>query len=210
MTDTADDDAFCAAYGDHLVDCTAPLFSERDLAQLLFPETMLKLNNWIHEGYITPQHLKDPRGGRDRRRYSIAEIARITVVDGLVNGIGIPPRQAIEVANFAMPFLNDCCFDRHPDGARKSAAVLYVISWLDRKAGRMKSSMLYRKPDETAWYEEDPYLNLDAAPCAPPAGVAILLPITEYFSQIFMNCAKFLVNNKRDGITDKYKRPIAG
>jgi hypothetical protein len=185
----------------------APLFSERDLAQILFPETMLKLGNWIAAGYVTPKYQKDPRGGPDRRRYSISDIARICIIDSLVNSTCMPPRQAIEVADFAMTFEGDA-FDRHPDGVRKSEARIYVISHRDRGTGRMKSSVLYRKPEEAAWYEDDPFLNPDATPGAPPAGVGVFIPLTDAFNEIFMNCAKFLVNNKRGGLMDKYGRPV--
>jgi hypothetical protein len=207
MIDTVDDDAFRAVYGDHFIDCMAPQFSERDLAQILFPETMLKLGNWVAAGYVTPKYEKDPRGGKDRRRYSISDIVRIAIIDSLVNGAWMPPRQAVEIADFAMTFQGDA-FDRHPDNVRKSEAEVYVISHRDRSTGRMKSNAVYRKPDEGAWYEDDPFLNPDATPGAPPAGIGVFVPVTDCFKSVFMNCAKFLVNNKRGGLMDKYRRPI--
>jgi hypothetical protein len=207
MTDTADDDAFRAVYGDHFVDCTSPLFSEHDLTKLLFPETILKLGNWIAAGYVKPKYEKDPRGGKDRRRYSIVDITRITIMDSLVNGVGIPPRSAIEVADFAMTFQGDC-FDRHPDGAMKSPAKIYVISHRDRSTGRMNSHVFYSKPNEPALYPDDPFINPDAKRQGPPAGVGVYVPVSDFFYGMFMNCAKYLVNNKRGGLMDKYRRPV--
>ena len=207
MIDTADDDAFCAVHGDHFFDCMAPQFSERDLAQILLPETMLKLGNWVAAGYVIPKYQKDLRGGPDRRRYSISDIVRIAIIDSLVSSACMPPRQAVEVADFAMTLLGDQ-YERHPDGVVKSMASIYVISYRDRSSGQMKSNALYRKPDEGAWYDDDPFLNPDATPGAPPAGIGVFVPVTDSFKSVFMNCAKFLVNNKRGGLMDKYRRPV--
>ena len=207
MADSWDDDAFCAVYGDHFFDCTSAVFSPRDLEQLLFPETILKLNNWVQHGHVRPQYWKDPRGGKDRRRYSICDVVRILIIDGLVNGIGLPPQHAVEVADYAMTFQGDL-FDRHPDGMRKSEALIFVLSRRDRATGRMKSTPLYLKPEGAAWYDDDPFLNPDAKPHGPPAGTCVLVPVTHHFQKVFMECAKFLVNNKRGGIMDKYRRPV--
>ncbi len=208
MTDKADDDAFSAVHGEHFFDVHTAQFSEGDLKQLLHPETMVKLQNWIQAGYVKPDMpWKHPRGGKERRGYSIVEICRINIIDSLVNGIGIAPSKAVEVADFAIPFLNDR-FDRHADGVLKSKAHLYIYSWLDRSTGRMKSSVAYLKPpDTTVWYADDPFLNPDAKPYRPPAGMCILTPISDFFNAMFTNCAKYLVNNKR-GAMDKFRRPV--
>jgi hypothetical protein len=208
MIETENDKLFRAVHGDTFFDCTTPQFSEQDLANILFPETMLKLGNWIQAGYVKPDYWKDPRGGKDKRRYSIVEIFRIGLIDSLVNGIGIKPSHAVEVVDFVIPFFNDI-FDRHPDRELKSKAALYVMSWLDRRTGHMVSNVLYVKPDDAAgtYYEDDPYLNPDAKPLRSPGGTSILLPVTDLFYGLFLNCAKYLAMRNR-GMTDKWGRPI--
>jgi hypothetical protein len=198
-----------AEYGDYFFDCIAPQFSEYDLGRILLPETMTKLNNWITAGYVKPHLWKDPRGGRDRRRYSIAEIFRIAIIGSLVNNIGIRPSDAAEIADFAIPFLNENRFERHPDRELKSKANLFLMSWRDRESGRVKSKTIYFKADDNAWYDDDPYLNPDAKPQGPPVGIHILLPLTDIFNGVYMDCAKYLVNNKRAELLDKYGKPIA-
>jgi hypothetical protein len=196
-------------YGETYFSVHDPQFSEQDLSNLFFPATLLKLGNWIQAGYIKPDYRKDPRGGRDRRRYSIVEIARISIIDGLVNCIGIAPSRAVEVADFCIPFLNDH-FDRNPDRTLKSLSSIYVISWLDRSSGRMQSKVMYRKPpedDDFAWYEDDPFLNPDAKPCGPPGHMAIVVPVTRWFMTLFINCTKYLWNRNR-GLLDKWGRPV--
>src|SRR5687768_2555944 len=106
---------------DTFFDVHDPQFSHEDLARIFFPDTMLKVGNWIQAGHVKPDYWKDPRGGKERRRYSIVEIARIGIIDQLVHGVGIKPSQAAEIADFGIPFLNDS-FDRHLDGERKSTA----------------------------------------------------------------------------------------
>jgi hypothetical protein len=56
-------------YGETYFSVHDPQFSEQDLSNLFSPATLLKLGNWIQAGYIKPDYCKDPRGGRDRRRY---------------------------------------------------------------------------------------------------------------------------------------------
>jgi hypothetical protein len=193
--------------GDTFFDVHAPQFSHDDVGRIFFPDTMLKLGNWITAGYVKPERVKDPvKGGPARLRYSVTEIVRIAILDSLVNGIGIKPSQASEVADFCMPFLNDA-FDRHPDGELVSTARLYVASWLNREDGKMKSSVSYRKLDDPALYVEDPYLNPDAKPHAPSKGTAIHLALTDTFNTVFLACAQLLSNQGRGGM-DKFRRPV--
>lgn len=206
----ADDDAFCADHGEHFFDCTTAQFSERDLGNIFFPDTMLKLENWITAGYVKPDLYKDPEGGRkERRRYNIVEVARIAIIDSLTNGCGLKPSQAVEVADFSLPFLNDSFFDRHPDRTLKSNARIFVLSWLDRQTGRMKSKVYFLKPDDKdcAWYEEDPYIDPTAKPGSPPGGSGVYLPLTDFFIDVFMKCGKYLAARDR-GLLDKWGRPL--
>ena len=178
-----------------------PQFSQEDVGRIFFPDVMLKLGNWITAGHVKPERVKDPvKGGPARLRYSVTEIYRIGVIDMLVNGIGIKPSQAAEVADFALPFLNDA-FDRHLDGERVSEARMYVTSYLERDDGTMKSRIFYRKPDDGALYLEDPYRNPDAKPHAPPLHrVAIYLPLTDTFNKVFLTCTELLTIQKRGGM----------
>jgi hypothetical protein len=205
MTENDELFALTGVHGDTAFSAYDLQFSEQDLSHIFYPETMLKLNNWIQAGYVKPGYLKDPRGGRDRRRYSIFGIARIGIIDTLVNGIGISPSQAVEVVDFATPYLNDQ-FDRHPDGTLKSEAHLYLHSWLDRPSGRMKSRVIYMTDDWT-FYEDDPFRNLDAKRCAPPIGASIFLPLSRFFSETFLKCTTYLAARKR-GMLDRYGRPV--
>lgn len=203
---TPEDQAFFDRYGGVFFEVHTNQFSHDDLSKIFFPDTMLKLGNWIAAGYVKPDYQKDPtRGGPDRRRYSIVEITRIAIIDTLVNAIGLKPSQAAQVADFSIPFLNDT-FDRHPDNTPKSTARIYIVSWLNREDGRIKSTVYYRKLDDPNLYGDDPHLNPDAKPIAPP-WAAIHLPLTDTFNKIFIECAKFLVINKRGGV-DKFRRPV--
>ena len=207
MTGTENDKLFNSVHGDTYFDCIGSQFSEIDLASILMPATMLKLGNWVHAGYVKPDYWKDPRGGRDRRRYSMVEIFRIALIDTLVNSVGIKPSQAVEIVDFALPFLNDVCFDRHPDREQKSKARIHVLSHIDRSTGRMKSHVTYFKPDDNSYYSEDPYLNPDAEPHGPPAGVGISLPVSELWGWMHLQCCKYLASRGR-GMTDKWGRPV--
>lgn len=204
---TPEDQAFFDRYGGVFFQVHTNQFSHDDLSKIFFPDTMLKLGNWIAAGYVKPDYQKDhTRGGPDRRRYSIVEITRISIIDSLVNGIGLKPSQAAQVADFGIPFLNDT-IERHPDNTLKSTARIYIASRLNREDGRMKSAVYYRKLDDPHFYSDDPNLNPDAKPLGPLAGTAIHLPLTDVFNKIFIQCAKFLVINKRGGV-DKFRRPV--
>jgi hypothetical protein len=194
--------------GGTFFDVHVPQFSHEDVGGIFFPDTMLKLGNWLQRGYVKPERVKDPvQGGPPRLRYSITEIARIAIIDTLVEGIGIKPSHASEVADFCMPFLNDA-FDRHPDGELVSPARMYVTAWLNRDDGKMSSSLYYQRLDEPGFlYVEDPYRNPDAKPHRPYKGTAIHLPLTDLFNQIFLTCAQRLTNQGRGGM-DKFRRPV--
>lgn len=192
--------------GDTLFDVHAPQFSMEDLGRVFYPDVMLKLGNWIAAGYVKPDFWKDPRGGKDRRRFSIVEMTRISLIDQLVNGIGIKPSHAAEVADFAIPFLNDA-FDRDAAQDLVSRARIYISTWLNRADGKMKSGVNYRKSGDTAWYIDDPFRNPDAKPHAPPKGVAILIPLSDTFETVFLAAAEVLKAQKRGGM-DKFRRPI--
>jgi hypothetical protein len=192
--------------GNTFFDVHTRQFSVEDLGQIFFPDTMLKLGNWIQAGYIKPDYFKDPRGGRDRRRFSIVEIARIALIDTLVNGIGIKPSLAAEIADYAVPFLNET-FVRDAAQERVSNARVYIISCLRREDGKMQSLTLYRKPEDPAWYTDNPDLNPDAKPHAPPKGAVILYPLSDAFNTVFLSAAALLAKQKRGGM-DKFRRPI--
>jgi hypothetical protein len=204
MTDTADE-LFFERYGNVYFDVFEQQFSVEDLSHIFFPDTMTKLNFWITAGYIKPLAYKDPRGGRDRRRFSIIEISRIAIIDSLVHSVGLRPSHAVQIANFCLPFLNDT-FDRDAAHELKSTSKLYVRSWLDRASGKMKSRVFYRKHGEHQFYADDPDLNPDAQPRVVSSGVAIELPLTAFFNQVFLTCAKYLAARGRGGM-DKFRRP---
>jgi hypothetical protein len=193
--------------GNTFFDVHVPQFSMEDLGRLFPPEVMLKVLNWIQAGYVKPDYWKDPRGGKDRRRFSIVEITRIAIIDSLVNGIGIKPSQAVEVADFCIPFLNET-FDRDAAQELKSTALVYVMTWLGRSDGKMQSTVYYRKLDDPILYDDNPDSNPDAEPLAPPAGVAIHLPLTNFFDKVFLDCAALLTQQKRGGM-DKFRRPVS-
>ena len=193
--------------GSTFFDVHEPQFSHEDIGHIFFPDTMLKLANWQIAGYVKPSYVKDPRGGKPRRRYSIVDIARIGIIDQLVNGIGLRPSHAAEIADFAITFLHET-FDRHPDAELKSKALIYVTSWLDRDSGKFKSNVYYRKlEDPGPVYTEDPYLNPDAKQFVSFTGVAIHLPLTHTFNRYFLTASEFLTNHKRGGM-DKFRRPV--
>jgi hypothetical protein len=192
--------------GNTFFDVHAPQFSIEDLGQIFLPDVMLKLGNWIQRGYVKPDYFKDPRGGKDRRRFSIVEMERIAIIDNLVNGIGLKPSQAAEIADFSMPFLNDS-FDRDAAQERVTKARMYVVSSLRREEGKMKSRVLYRKPDEAAWYEHNPDVVPDAKPFAPPKGAVILLPLSNSFDTVFLAATALLTKQKRGGM-DRFRRPV--
>jgi hypothetical protein len=200
------DDLFFERFGNRFFDVYAFQFSVDDLGHIFHADTMLKLNNWIQAGYIKPNFWKDPRGGKERRRFSITEIARIAVIDALVNSVGIKPNEAIEVADFCIPFLNES-LERDATGKLKSTANMYVMSWRDRATGKTQSSVYYRKPNDPNLYTDNPDLNPDAAPAGPPAGIAIHLPLSDFFNKVFIECAKFLAMRKR-GVVDRVGRPV--
>jgi hypothetical protein len=193
--------------GDTFFDVHTPQFSHDDVGRLFFPDTMLKLTNWINAGYVKPERVKDLlHGGKPRLRYSITEITRIAIIDSLVNGVGIKPSQAVVVADFAMPFLNDQ-FDRHPDGELISTARMYVTAWLRREDGKVQCGVYYRKRDDPNFYVDDPFVNPDAKPHAPSSGMAIHLPLTDFFNKTYLTCVDLLTNQKRGGM-DKFRRPV--
>jgi len=205
----SEDDIFFERYGEVFFDVHVPQFSHDDLGKIFPPDTMLKVGNWINAGYVKPDFWKDPRGGKDRRRYSIIEITRIAIIDSLVNGIGLKPSHAAQIADVGITFLNDS-FDRHPDNVLKSTAHMFVASWLGREDGKVKSDIYYRKvedADDPYFYLHDPHLNPDAKRFGPLKGTAVHLPLTGIFQKIYLECAKFLASRGR-GMLDKYRRPI--
>jgi hypothetical protein len=188
--------------GATLYDVHIPQFSQEELREVL-GETGFTLNNWVHAGYLKPDYWKDPRGGHDRRRFSIMAMTRAKIISSCVNEIWLRPSHAVEIADFAIPYLNEQ-FDRHPDGELVSKSRLSIVSRIEGE--RVRSLPIYQRPNEIAIYFGDPDRNPDVKQVWIDF-TAIVIPASTIFHQVFLKAAELLAKQQRGGM-DKFRRPV--
>jgi hypothetical protein len=183
-------------------DVHAPQFSQEELLEVL-GESAFTINNWVAAGYLKPDYRKDPRGGRDRRRFSIMAMARAKIIASCVTDIWLRPSHAVEIADFAIPYLNEQ-FDRHPDGELVSKSLLFIVSRIE--GNQVRSLPIYQRPNETAIYFGDPDRNPDVKQVRIDF-TAIVIPASTIFNQVFLKAAELLAKQQRGGL-DKFRRSI--
>jgi len=188
--------------GSTFYDVHAPQFSQDELCAVL-GETMATVNNWVAAGYLKPDYWKDPRGGKDRRRFSILAMVRAKIIASCVTDTWLRPSHAVEIADFAIPYLNEQ-FDRHPDGELISKARLSIVSRIE--SGQVRSLPIYQRPNETAIYFGDPDRNPDVKPVWIDF-TAIIIPVSSICNRVFLKAAELLAKQGRGGL-DKFRRPI--
>jgi hypothetical protein len=174
----------------------AAQFSQDELIEVL-GENAGTVNNWMHAGYLKAEYVKDPRGGRDRRRFSIMAMARAKIIASCVRDAGLKPSYAAEIADFAAPIINET-FERDLAGEPVSVNEKYLVCRLHE--GKMHSVPLYRRPKEMFFFTDDPNLNPDAKVVTFPVEACIVVPLTRLFNAVFLPATDLLAKQNRGAV----------
>jgi hypothetical protein len=161
-------------------DCHAPQFTQTELVDVL-GENRERLNNRIRFGFLNPPKVKCSHG-RPERRFSIMDLARIRIINSLVEEAGVTPSVAAQIADYAAPFLNENRFDRDAAGERVSKSRLAIVSRIED--GKVWSRPIYHRENDISLYSDDP----DANPDAPRVWIdftAVITPVSTIFNTRF-------------------------